>query len=110
MKNRPCILVLTGCYLPGFRGGGPVRTIFHAGRRPRVEAEFLGLLADEGVEPRDDLGIESLAGPPREDGQRLVHRTGGVGALAADEGVVGVRHGAQPRRAGNGPPVRWRRI
>lgn len=49
MKNRPCILVLTGCYLPGFRGGGPLRTIFNAVSSLHGDFDFHILTADRDL-------------------------------------------------------------
>lgn len=49
MSDKPRILVLTGCYLPGFRGGGPLRTIFNAVNSLHGDFDFHILTADRDL-------------------------------------------------------------
>ena len=59
MSDKPRILVLTGCYLPGFRGGGPLRTIFNAVNSLHGDFDFHILTADRDLgDAAPYLGID----------------------------------------------------
>lgn len=47
--NKPIILAFVGCYLPGFRGGGPIRTIANLVDRLGDEFEFCIVTSDRDL-------------------------------------------------------------
>jgi glycosyltransferase involved in cell wall biosynthesis len=57
MSHRPRILVLSGCYLPGFRGGGPMRSLVNLVTALSDEFEFHIITLD-----RDQPGDQPYAG------------------------------------------------
>lgn len=60
MRNRPCILALMGCYLPGFRAGGPLRTIYNIVDNLHDEFDFHILTADRDLGEMEPYpGIEA---------------------------------------------------
>jgi glycosyltransferase involved in cell wall biosynthesis len=57
MSDRPRVLVLSGCYLPGFRGGGPMRSLVNLVTALADEFDFHIITLD-----RDQPGDEPYAG------------------------------------------------
>lgn len=57
MTQRPRVLVLSGCYLPGFRGGGPMRSLVNLVKALSDEFEFHIITLD-----RDQPGDAPYAG------------------------------------------------
>lgn len=49
MRTRPAILVLTGCYLPGYLGGGPLRTISNIVDNLHGDFDFCILTSDRDL-------------------------------------------------------------
>ncbi|MGC6248945.1 glycosyltransferase, partial [Bisgaard Taxon 45] len=48
-KNKPRILILIGTYLPGVKGGGPIRTIHNLVSRLKDEFEFYLITSDRDL-------------------------------------------------------------
>ncbi len=57
MTTRPRVLVLSGCYLPGFRGGGPMRSLVNLVAALSDEFDFRIITLD-----RDQAGEAPYAG------------------------------------------------
>jgi len=68
---KPVILTFVGCYLPGYRGGGPIRTIANMVDRLGDEFEFRIITMDRDlgdVKPYENVKVDSWNAVGKEQG------------------------------------------